>query len=50
MARWIDSPASPNSALASGMPNCTVLPKLAEMARTLGAAAPAVGAKRRIAR
>ena len=37
-ATWIARPASPNSAAANGMPTCTELPKVAEMARTLGAA------------
>ena len=36
---WICSPASPNIAVATGMPTCTVLPKVAEIARTLGSAA-----------
>ena len=36
MAMWISRPAAPNSAVASGMPTCTELPKVAEIARTLG--------------
>jgi len=47
---WIASPASPNSAAANGMPTCTVLPKVAAMARVDAAAAPWRAALRRCQR
>ena len=45
IARCTDSPASPNSACAIGMPSCTVLPKVIDMARTEGAAGWNCGAR-----
>ncbi len=36
---WMARPASPKSAVLIGTPICSVLPKVAEIARTLGAAA-----------
>ncbi len=44
---WIASPASPNSAAAIGMPTWTALPKIAEIARTLGTAALVLAVSRR---
>jgi hypothetical protein len=46
MVMWMARPAGPNTALASGMPTCMVLPKASAMPRVAGAAGAAAASRR----